>query len=223
MATTDETLDLVPRFIYWKFATRAQAPMLLLHAAGIPYEWDSAMADTWPEPKNAQPFGQLPVLVHDGHTVAQSGTITRYCAHLAGMWPTDMDAWLKADMLIEHSNDIFMLMAKCKYAGDSGAQRKAWADLAETKYPQHLQWLEKMLGADQYFGGERPDAGDVVVFSVVNLAERAGIACPLSKFPNLYEHSKQVAKLGSIPEYLAAAYPLYLAVPPDDTNCTTAV
>ena len=95
-----------PHFIYWKFASRAQAPMLMLHAANVPYVWDDATANAWPEPKNTQPFGQLPVLVHGGEDrwdgwwqsfdrrVAQSGTITRYCARLAGLWPKETNKWL---------------------------------------------------------------------------------------------------------------------------------
>ena len=58
-----------PRFIYWKLATRAQAPMLMLRAANINYVWDDQTANTWPKPKENMPFGQLPVLVHNGRVV----------------------------------------------------------------------------------------------------------------------------------------------------------
>ena len=114
------------------------------------------------------------------------------------------------------------MMAKCKYAGDVGAQRKAWAELAQKKYPEHLAWLEKMLGNDDYFGGNKADAGDVAVFSVLNLAERAGVAYPLSKFPNLLDHSKRISQLGTVRDYLAAEYPVYFSVPNDETVCECA-
>ena len=159
-----------PTFIYWKLVARGQLPMLLLHAGNVSYTWDDATANAWPAAKNDQPFGQLPVLLHNGRRLAQSGTIARYCARVAGLWPTTEDAWLKADMLIEHCRDIFTMMAKAKYAGDVPAQRKAWKELSEKKYPEHVAWLVKMLGNDDYFGGDRPDAGDVAVFSVLNIA-----------------------------------------------------
>ena len=167
------------------------------------------------------PFGQLPVLVHNGRVIAQSGTIARYCARLAGLWPTKTDEWLKADMIMEHCNDIFMLMAKAKYAGNENQQRKAWAELAEKKYPEHLSWLVKMLGLDDYFGGEKPNAGDVAVFSVLNMATRAGIATPLEKYPTLMKHSKLVSEMGTIKEYLNQEYPCYLEVPKEETESTT--
>ena len=203
-----------PTFIYWKLVARGQLPMLMLHAGNVPYTWDDATAAAWPASKNDQPFGQLPVLLHNGRRIAQSGTIARYCAHVAGLWPTTEDAWLRADMLIEHCRDIFTMMAKAKYAGELPVQRKAWKELAEKKYPEHVAWLVKMLGNDDYFGGDHPDAGDVAVFSVLNMASRASVQCPLN--PTLIEHSKRVAQLGTINEYLTAAHPVYLKVPEDE-------
>ena len=140
-----------PTFIYWKLVARGQLPMLLLHAGNVSYTWDDATANASPAAKNDQPFGQLPVLLHNGRRLAQSGTIARYCARVAGLWPTTEDAWLRADMLIEHCRDIFNMMAKAKYAGDVPAQRKAWKEIAEKKYPEHVDWLVKMLGDNDYF------------------------------------------------------------------------
>ena len=187
--------------------------MLMLHAAGLPYLWDEQVADHWPEAKKNMPFGQLPVLVHSNQMVAQSGTIVRYCAKLAGIWPSEMGAWAKADMLIEHCNDIFNLMSKAKHAGDDSAQMKAWAEFADKQYPGHLAWLSDMLGMDDYFGGERPDAGDVAVFSIINLAVRAGVDFSEGWYPSLVAHSKRVSQLGTIRDYLAAQHPVYFKAP----------
>jgi len=211
-----------PTFLYWKLCARAQTPMLMLHASEVSYVWDDATANTWPEPKTAQPFGQLPVLLHGDRRIAQSGTITRYCAKLAGLWPENIDEQVKADMLIEHCNDIYNMFAKCKYAGDFTAQKEAWETLAKKKYPEHLSWLEKMLGTNAYFGGEHPDAGDIAVFSVLNLAERANIDLRLHFFPNLFDHSARVAQLGSISDYVDAKFPCYFTVPNENTIVATA-
>jgi len=203
----------VPRFIYWKFASRAQTPMLLLHAAGIPYDWDDATANAWPASKSSAPFGQLPILVDDGYTIAQSGTITRYCAKLGCLWPQNPAGWLKVDMLIEHCNDIYRMMEKAKYAGDDEAQWQAWQSFAKDKYPEKVAWIASMLGDNEWFGGEKMNAADVVVFSIFNLVERSGADCPLSNWPTLLEHSKRVAQVGTISQYLSANHPVYFKVP----------
>ena len=96
-----------PRFVYWKANSRALAPMLMLDAAGVEYVWDDATANTWPKPKENLPFGQLPALYHNDMCIAQSATITRYCAKLAKLTSLNEKENVVSDMLQEHCNDIF--------------------------------------------------------------------------------------------------------------------
>ena len=107
-----------PRFVYWKANSRALAPMLMLDAAGIEYVWDDATANTWPKPKADLPFGQLPVLYHNDMCIAQSATITRYCARLAKLTSMDEKENVVSDMLQEHCNDIFNEFGRAKYCPD---------------------------------------------------------------------------------------------------------
>ena len=80
-----------PRFVYWGLNARAQMSMLMLRSANVEYIWDTDTANTWPEPKDRMPFGQLPVLYHNDLVVAQSRTIARYCAKLANIWPENLE------------------------------------------------------------------------------------------------------------------------------------
>ena len=58
------------------------------------------------------PFGQFPVLVVNGFSVAQTGAIARFCGKLADLYPSDddllaakidqfIDFWLVPDFTIE--------------------------------------------------------------------------------------------------------------------------
>ena len=73
------------KFVYWKIHARATPAMLMLSAAGLPFEWDDATANAWPATKGSTPFGQLPVLYDGDLLLAQSGAINRYCAKKAGL------------------------------------------------------------------------------------------------------------------------------------------
>ncbi len=200
----------MPRFIYWDVVARAQTPMLMLEAAGLDYEWDSKTANEWPSKKNDMPFGQLPVLVINGKVIAQSGTISRYCAKYANLWP-QTTKWLQVDMIMEHSNDIYNVMGKAKYSGDSDMQRIAWQKVENETLPEKLKWLEKMLVTEgnKYFGGETVNAADVSVFSVINMAIRAGLENCLDNFPKLKEHYQGVSQTGNIPNYLKKEKKMY--------------
>ena len=198
-------------FVYWKLAARGQTPMLMLHAAGIEYNWVEP-SENWKDEKKNYPFGQLPCLKHNGKTIAQSGTITRYCAQLSTLMPDDIRKQLDADMLIEYFNDIFNLFAKAKYSGDDLAQRVAWERVKKEQLPDKLSYLVKFLGDKPFFSGDEAHAGDVAIFSVLNLAKVAGIHWD-EDYPTLKQHYDRVAKLGTIQSYLDNQPGPYFSVP----------
>ena len=210
---TSEKKDVKPRFVYWGMNSRAQMSMLMLRSMNVDYVWDTATANTWPDPKEKMPFGQLPVLFHNNLTIAQSGTIARYCAKLANIWPTNLEHNVMADMLMEQSEDIFNLFGRAKYSGDEDQQRKAWLEVKLTKLPQKLDSLVKLLGDKTYFSGDKHHAGDVAVFSSLHLMVQAGLGDMLSQYPTLKAHYDKVLELGSVKEFVDEGHKAYFKVP----------
>lgn len=202
-----------PRFVYWGLNSRAQMSMLMLRSMNIDYVWDTATANTWPEPKEKMPFAQLPVLYHNNLTIAQSGTIARYCAKLANIWPTNIEHNVMADMLMQQSEDIFKLFAKAKYAGDDDQQRTAWLEVKLNKLPQKLNSLVKLLGEKSYFSGNNFHAGDIAVFSTMHLMVQAGLGDMLLQYPTLSAHYQKILQQGSVKEFVKDDNKAYFKVP----------
>jgi len=197
-----------PRFVYWKLNARAQMSMLMLHAGNIDYIWDSDSANTWPALKNELPFGQLPVIYHDNLIVAQSNVMTRYCAELCKLSPSDPHESLLANMLIEHCDDIFNLFAKAKYAGDEEDQTKAWLDVRDNKLPEKLEYLSRLLKGKTFFS-DNHHMGDIAVFSTVYMANQAGLTDCLVLFPDLKRHYDKVFEIGDIKSFVDANHKPY--------------
>lgn len=202
--------DPKPTIIYWKVASRGQLPLLLLSAGNIEYNYDDATANEWPGKKQEMPFGQLPVLkTADGTLIGQSGAIARYCAKLAGLFPTNVTEIAVVDSIMEQCNDVFNGMVKAKYTPVSNENKgEAWKAFQTETLPK-LDWINALLEKidTAFFGGDAPNAADISIFSTMNLVEKAGIALPTwSRLTPLYE---KVATVGKIPEYLAANYPPY--------------
>jgi glutathione S-transferase len=190
------------RFVYWNVAARAQAAMMMLDAKDIKYVWDYDTANKWPAIKDETIFGQLPIMYDiDDAQLAQSGTITRYCAKIAGLLPDMPLNRAKVEMIMDHTNDIFEEMGKCKYAGDEDAQVKAWENFKLNVLPNKLKPLSNML-TGLFYGGEIINAADICVFSIINLIVRAGIKDCLSEFKNLYYHYSRVYKEGTLDNYI---------------------
>ena len=209
--------DSTPRFIYWGLTARAQEAMLMLDAAKIDYLWDKDTANKWKSetdsPKENMPFGQLPVLMHNKMQIAQSGTIARYCAALSSLLSDKIQEQVLSDMLHEHCNDIYNMFAKAKYSGDDFAQKISWQRVKEVQLPEKLNYLVKLLGDKQFFSGDLIQAGDISVFSILNLAMNAGLTECLKNFPTLQTHYNYISRIGNIPKYLEAGHGSYFKVP----------
>ncbi len=186
-------------FVYWKVAARAQAAMLMCHAASREYIWEEP-PENWKEVKKNYPFGQLPCLEHNGKIIPQSGTMTRYCANLSTLMPEDIHKQLDADILIEFSNDIYNLFVKAKYAGDELAQQVGWERVKKTQLPEKLEYLVRFIDQKPFFSGDTVHAGDIAIFSVLNLALEAGVDWT-TNFPTLETHYNRVKKMGTIEQY----------------------
>ena len=193
----------VPKFIYWKVNARALTPMLLLHAGKVDYHWDDETANNWPQSKNDMPFGQLPVMHHKGLTIAQSGSITRYCAKLAGLVSAKEHENVISDMVHEHCNDIFDDFGRAKYCPDVPELKKklGWHVVISEKLPHKLSYLEKMLEGKKYFNGDELQWGDVCVFAMVELCNQGKMFDAFENCPNLKSHYARVSTHGNIQKY----------------------
>ena len=101
-----------PQIIYWCVHGRSDFCQAMLCAGGILFELDEKTANDWPAAKNDTPFGQIPVLKHGDVVIAQGGAMTRYCARLAGLYPSDEVEASICDMYIDEMMDIFQGLFK---------------------------------------------------------------------------------------------------------------
>ncbi len=106
------TIDQKPLLVYWNIHSRGDFPIAFMYAGGIEYDLDDEASKTWPAQKDDFPFGQLPILIHGNLTIAQGGSINRYCAKLAGVYPDDPVEAALCDMYYEELLDIFLEVYK---------------------------------------------------------------------------------------------------------------
>lgn len=195
-----------PNIVYWALCGRGDIAQCMLMAGGVDFDLDTENANNFGEYKTHCPFGQLPVLEHgEGDkkvVIAQGGAINRYCARLAGLFPTDPVEASKADMIMEECMDIFQALFKAKNAADKDAKIAAWKMLKEEHLPKHFGFLEKYLEASgkPFFGGNKANAADVTFFAVYGVYDNAGCGADevLAKFPKLkavVEKTKDVGKI----------------------------
>ena len=98
------------------------------------------------------PNGQLPLLIVDGETISQSGTISRYCAGLVpGLVPADAVKAAQCDAIYETANELMSVNPIVNvFKDDVFAAKKEYF---EETLPNRLKCLAKQLGDGPFFLG----------------------------------------------------------------------
>lgn len=92
---------------YFDFdASRGLECRLALTVANIPFEDHRIGRADWAAMKPTVPFGALPVLQHDGGTLAQSNAILRFVGATSGLHPTDPWTAAEHDALLQSVEDL---------------------------------------------------------------------------------------------------------------------
>jgi len=111
------------------------------------------------------PLGQLPLLEVEGETFCQSVPISKYAAKLAGLYPAEPLAALRADEVVAVVDEVWNKM------GATPKDEKARVAYAEEVAPKYLAHLAKRLGAGPFFfGAAEPQWADLWVYEYVRFA-----------------------------------------------------
>ena len=189
-----------PVLVYWKLKARGHMAHCMLAAGSVDFKYDDASANAWPASKASAPFGQLPMMTHNGSTIAQSFAVARYCARLAGLMPADSMELAKVDMIIDHTGDIFAVMAKAKNAPTDEEKAALWAKAEAEQLPAMLAFFTPLLNGKKYYGGDAPNAADVALYSLLDIIVDAGVGDVLKAHPELNEIMAGVKATGRVQE-----------------------
>ena len=113
------------------------------------------------------PFRQLPVLIINGQSIAQSGGIARICGKLSGMYPEDIIEAGKVDQIIDTVTDMNVMLNLSMRENDPIIKKQMRAQLTNEDLPRYFGYLEKIIEANSsdWFVGENMTIADIAVWS----------------------------------------------------------
>jgi prostaglandin-H2 D-isomerase / glutathione transferase len=176
-----------PKLIYFNGRGLAEVARLLFAAAGVKYtdvrinkleEVDAAL----------RPFRQVPVLVHHGNVIAQSGAINRHIARTYGLYGETPEEAAKIDMVYEAVLDV----RQTEYALTKLPEEKKEAEkaiFASTTLPRWMGHFEQMLASNQ--GGRGFIVGRRISLADVSLQHMVGSLRPT--YPKMLEGAPLLA------------------------------
>ena len=185
----------------------AEAPQLLMHYAGIEYNyimsWDYYDKE-WQEVKPQIPFKQLPmIVVDDEHEICQSIAILNFIQNIAGLKLEDPVQEAKANAILQSAQELFLpLNPAVNFAvGDDFIKRRDdMLPFLQTRFEE----LEKIinLNGGRFFIDDTPRACDFAVFHHLDLSRKLDGKI-IKEFPRLEKFLNDIASLSSIESYLS--------------------
>ena len=159
------------------------------------------------------PFHQIPCLVVDDVSIAQTGAIARFCGKLSGLYPThdDVNA-AKIDDFIDFATDLTVMIDNTPNKTDEEKKIKARRDLATGPLKRKLSMLEKNISSDsEWLVTSNISIADVTIWRLLGWLS-SGIldGMPtdlLSGFPKIRKLCLAVDKHPKIQKWISLTYP----------------
>jgi glutathione S-transferase len=180
---------------YFPAPGSAEPARLAFTLGDIPFEDVLVTKATYMEHKAKSPNGFPYLEFPDGKISAQSGTIARYAARLAGLLPSDPKEAMDADQAFEIVKSDLVPKIYATMALDAEAKLAARKNLVENTFPSLLKQYDDLLGSfgDNLTLGHLPAVGLV---QWVRSGALDGIPTTLfDAYPNIVAaHDKLVAE-----------------------------
>ena len=114
------------------------------------------------------PFSQLPVLVIDGQSIAQTGAIARICGKISGFYPDSLIEAGKVDQIIDTATDINMLMSPSMREQDPDKKKLMRQELSKNDLPKYFGYLEDLLEDENiWFAENRMTIADIAIWRLM--------------------------------------------------------
>ena len=114
------------------------------------------------------PFSQLPVLVIDGQSIAQTGAIARICGKISGFYPESLVEAGKVDQIIDTATDINMLMRPSMREQDPDKKKLMRQELSKNDLPKYFGYLENLLKEKNiWFAENRMTIADIAIWRLM--------------------------------------------------------
>jgi len=209
-------------FIYFDFPFwRAEVGKIALFMGGIDFENRFVEGEEFTRARETGhlddgtviAFHQLPCLLVDGISIAQTAGISRLCGKLSGMYPRNDDILAaQIDQFLDFATDITELIFSTGRGDDDETKKAKREALSRDELPRKLRMLEKCVADDgDWVLGVDLGLADIAIWRLMGWLSSGlvdGIPTTIiSAFPKISRVCLMVDAHSRIQEWVARTYP----------------
>ncbi len=209
-------------FIYFDFPFwRAEVGKIALFMGGVDFETRKVEGEEFQRVKQSGhlddgtliPFHQLPCLIVDGVSIAQTGGIARFCGKLSGMYPKNDDVLAaQIDQFLDIATDITNLVFDTGRDEDEQIKKIKRQELSKGELARKLGMLDKHIGDESdWVLGSDLGLADIALWRLMGWLSGGildGIPTDIIKsFPKVSRVCLAVDTHPKIQEWVAQTYP----------------
>lgn len=186
------------KLTYFNIRGRAELARLVLAQAGVQYEDKRIAKEEWGELKPKTPFGVLPILEVDGHTLGGSVEIARFIAEKHGLAGSNAIENSKIAAIMDCLTDLQRALMTFHFEKDETRKAELKKKLEEEDTPKYLALLEKHVTDDGWLFGSKVTYVDIAFFDFSQYIPSEALA----KFPKLKAVAEKVGALPNIAKWV---------------------
>ncbi|RZB40563.1 glutathione S-transferase [Asbolus verrucosus] len=133
------------KLTYFDVRGVAEPIRFLFKYGGIDFEDVRIKHEEWPQFKEKTPFGQLPVLEHNGKQVNQSIAVARYVAKQVKLVGKDDWENLEIDAIVDTINDLRMKLVQIFFEKDEEKKKTLKETAINETFPYYLTRLDTIV------------------------------------------------------------------------------
>ncbi|KAJ3662953.1 hypothetical protein Zmor_007267 [Zophobas morio] len=201
---TTEEMAPAYKLTYFPVEALAEPIRFLFSYGGIEFEDFRFDRENWPQMKPNMPFGQVPVLEHNGKVAHQSIAMARYAAKKAKLVGNDEWEDLEIDAIVDTVNDLRQKIALYHYEADAAVKESRKEPLFKETLPYYLQRLDAVVKANNgHLALGKLTWADLYFVAILKyLNSMCGGNDILADYPNLTALKNTVLELPAIKTWL---------------------
>ena len=201
---------------------RAEIGRIALHVGGVAFEDRRIDRDEFVRARTSGrlddgtvvPFRQIPFLLVDGTSIAQTGGISRLCGKLSGLYPgDDLVQSALVDQVIDMATDLTVLLGPSNAETDPAKKKQMRLDLVAGALTKKIGYLEEQAtrDGDGWLVGNRMTIADIAAWRLFGWLTSGIIddipADLIQPFPNLRDICTRVGQQPKVRDWVEKTYP----------------